>query len=83
MSQIATREHKRLAGKLKNVLATYNEAEDLINIGAYKSGSNPEIDYAITMIQQVNAFLQQEVDEKVSFEESVEGLEKMFGEEQK
>ena len=83
MSQIATREHNRLAGKLKNVLATYNEAEDLINIGAYKSGSNPEIDYAITMIQQVNAFLQQEVDEKVSFEESVEGLEKMFGEEQK
>ena len=31
------------AGKLKNVLATYNEAEDLINIGAYKSGSNPKI----------------------------------------
>lgn len=83
MSQIATREHKRLAGKLKNVLATYNEAEDLINIGAYKSGSNPEIDYAITMIQQVNAYLQQEVDEKVTFEESIEGLEKMFGEEQK
>ncbi len=83
MSQIATREHKRLAGKLKNVLATYNEAEDLINIGAYKSGSNPEIDYAITMIHQVNAYLQQEVDEKVTFEESIEGLEKMFGEEQK
>lgn len=83
MSQIATREHKRLAGKLKNVLATYSEAEDLINIGAYKSGSNPEIDYAITMIHQVNAFLQQEVDEKVTFEESIEGLEKMFGEEQK
>ncbi len=81
MSQIATREHKRLAGKLKNVLATYSEAEDLINIGAYKSGSNPEIDYAITMIHQVNAFLQQEVDEKVSFEESIEGLEEMFGEE--
>lgn len=83
MSQIATREHKRLAGKLKNVLATYSEAEDLINIGAYKSGSNPEIDYAITMIHQVNAFLQQEVDEKVTFEESIKGLEKMFGEEQK
>lgn len=83
MSQIATREHKRLAGKLKNVLATYSEAEDLINIGAYKSGSNPEIDYAITMIHRVNAFLQQEVDEKVSFEESIEGLEEMFGEEQK
>ena len=40
MSQIATREHKQAANKLKNVLATYNEAEDLINIGAYKKGSN-------------------------------------------
>ena len=44
MSQIVTDDHKRLAGKLKNVLATYQEAEDLINIGAYKSGSNPDID---------------------------------------
>ena len=80
MSQIATQEHKRLAGRLKNVLATYNEAEDLINIGAYKSGSNPDIDYAITMIRQVNDFLQQDVDEKVSFEESVERLRAMFKE---
>ena len=69
-----------ISGKLKNVLATYNEAEDLINIGAYKSGSNPEIDYAISMIGQVNRFLQQEVDEKVSFEESVSRLEEMFAE---
>lgn len=36
MSQISTKEHKKMAGRLKNVLATYNEAEDLINIGAYK-----------------------------------------------
>ena len=80
MSQIATPEHKKLAGRLKNVLATYNEAEDLINIGAYKSGSNPDIDYAITMIRQVNDFLQQGVEEKVSFEDSVERLKTMFGE---
>ena len=51
------REHKQAAGKLKNVLATYNEAEDLINIGAYKNGSNPNIDYAIEKIDAVNAFL--------------------------
>ena len=48
MSQIAAKEHKQAANKLKNVLATYNEAEDLINIGAYKKGSNPNIDYAIS-----------------------------------
>ena len=46
MSQIVTKEHKKAAGRLKTVLATYNEAEDLINIGAYKSGSNRNIDYA-------------------------------------
>ena len=47
MSSIASSEHKKVAGKLKNVLATYNDAEDLINIGAYRSGSNPDIDYSI------------------------------------
>ena len=78
MSQIATSEHKAAAGKLKNVLATYNEAEDLINIGAYKSGSNPSIDYAISKIDAVNDFLTQDVEEKVSFEETIEMLEALF-----
>lgn len=78
MSQIADREHRQAAGKLKNVLATYNEAEDLINIGAYKHGSNPDIDYAISMNKAVNEYLCQDVDEKVDFEEAVEQLKTMF-----
>ena len=78
MSQIASREHKQAAGKLKNVVATYNEAEDLINIGAYKNGSNPSIDYAISKIDAVNQFLCQDVDEKFSFEDSVGMLERLF-----
>lgn len=78
MSQIAQRGHKSYAGRLKNVLATYNEAEDLINIGAYKAGSNPGIDYAIQKIEEVNRFLMQEVNEKFSFEESVGLLEAIF-----
>ena len=78
MSQIADKEHKQAAGKLKGVLATYNEAEDLINIGAYKSGSNPSIDYAISKIDAVNTFLRQDVDAKYSFEESVEMLQALF-----
>ncbi len=80
MSQIATKEHKKAASRLKTVLATYNEAEDLINIGAYKSGSNPSIDYAISKIDSVNRFLCQDVDEKVAFEESVTGLLGLFDE---
>ena len=78
MSQIAQREHKTLAGKLKNVLATYSEAEDLINIGAYKAGSNPEIDYAIEKIQAVNQFLRQDVYDKFTFEETVDMMRALF-----
>ena len=78
MSQIATREHKEFSGKLKNVLATYNDAEDLINIGAYKMGANPSIDYAIEKINQVNDFLCQDVDSRYSFEEELELLKGIF-----
>ncbi len=80
MSQIAEKDHKSCAGKLKNVLATYNEAEDLINIGAYKSGSNPGIDYAIEKIEEVNRFLMQDVNDKYSFEDSVELMKEIFAE---
>ena len=78
MSHIATKEHKTLAGKLKNVLATYNEAEDLINIGAYKSGANPNIDYAIEKIDKINEFLCQDVDSKYNFDEELAMLGQLF-----
>lgn len=80
MSSIATNEHKKLAGKFKMVLATYNEAEDLINIGAYKAGSNRNIDYAITKINEVNDFLCQDVDEKADFQDTIAKLETIFNE---
>ena len=78
MSQIVTKEHKKAAGELKNVLASYNEAEDLINIGAYKSGTNKNIDYAMSKIDQVNSFLVQQTDEKFQFEEELEMLKNIF-----
>ena len=78
MSQIASKEHKQLAGRLKNVMATYAEAEDLINIGAYKRGSNAGIDYAIDKIEAVNEFLKQGTEEKISMEESLMMLEEIF-----
>lgn len=78
MGQVATREHKAVAGKLKNVLATYNEAEDLINIGAYKNGSNKNIDYAIEKIDQVNQFLLQGIDEKFTFDDELAMLNAIF-----
>ncbi|HHU74600.1 MAG TPA: flagellar protein export ATPase FliI [Clostridiales bacterium] len=78
MNSIASKEHKDAAGKLKNVLATYQEAEDLINIGAYKAGSNEEIDYAISKIKEVNSFLRQDVDSKYEFEEEINMLKEIF-----
>ncbi len=78
MSSIATSEHKDFAGKLKNVLATYDEAEDLINIGAYKAGSNKNIDFAIAKIDQVNDFLMQRTEEKFTFDEIVMLLSGIF-----
>ena len=78
MSAIADKEHKKVAGMLKNVLATYQEAEDLINIGAYKSGSNPDIDYAIEKIKAVNEFLCQDMYEKFEFEDVIRQLKAIF-----
>ena len=80
MSAVADKEHKRFAGMMKNVMATYNGAEDLINIGAYKSGSNPDIDFAISKIKEVNAFLMQSTDEKFLFEDELAGLKSIFSE---
>jgi len=78
MSMVATKEHKAAAGKLKNVLATYQEAEDLVNIGAYKKGSNPNIDFAISKIEAVNDFLMQDVNTKFSFEETQDLMNSLF-----
>ncbi|MBR0429836.1 MAG: flagellar protein export ATPase FliI [Lachnospiraceae bacterium] len=78
MSAVASKEHKLLAGRMKNVMATYSEAEDLINIGAYKMGSNKSIDYAISKIDAVNDFLLQATDEKIDFEDVLGTLESIF-----
>ena len=78
MIDVVFKDHLDYARRLLNILGTYRKAEDLINIGAYVSGSNSEIDYAISMIDKVNQFLQQPIEEKVSFEETVQMMKKLF-----
>jgi len=63
MRDIVEPEHFKRSGRLREILATYREAEDLINIGAYVSGSNPRIDRAVTKIEAVTRFLRQEMGE--------------------
>ncbi len=72
MSDIAAPEHKAAAGRMRNLMATYDANMDLISIGAYKSGTNPHLDDAISHIDKINALLQQKVDEKFTFEQTVQ-----------
>jgi flagellum-specific ATP synthase len=78
MVDVVDDKHRRNANRLKEILATYRKAEDLINIGAYVTGSNPKIDYAIKMIDKINAYLKQDIDETVFFEESVAQLDALL-----
>jgi flagellum-specific ATP synthase len=78
MVNLVTDEHKAAAGKLREVLARYAEAEDLINIGAYVKGSNPKIDYSLSKIEQVNSFLKQGTLEKTDYDSTVKQLLGIF-----
>ena len=74
MNDIAAPAHKKAAGFVKNKMATYKEAQDLINIGAYQKGSNTDIDQAIQAIGEINALLTQDVDERFSFDKIIDTL---------
>ena len=62
----------RLRSRLRNLMAVYDANVDLISIGAYKSGTNPVLDEAIARIDRINALLQQKVDEKYTYEQTVQ-----------
>ena len=72
MPDIVTQEHFKAFGTIKNMLAVYREAEDLINIGAYKHGANPEIDRAVKLRPAIQSFLRQGMDESFTFEETAD-----------
>ncbi len=78
-TEINPKDVQKAAGKLRNVLATYQENEDLINIGAYQKGSNPKVDYAIEKIDDVQKFLGQGIYEEAPFELTRQRLLEMFG----
>jgi len=78
MNDITDSKHRENVNRLKGIVTTYKKAEDLINIGAYKAGTNPKIDYAIKMIDKVNAYLRQNIDETYNYKESVRQLEELF-----
>lgn len=78
MEDIAGLQHKHNAGRLKEMLATYRKAEDLINIGAYVAGSNKAIDRAIEKNGQIQNYLRQDMNAFISFEQSLAQLEEIM-----
>jgi len=80
MRDIVSPLHLEQAGRIREILATHREAEDLINIGAYAAGSNPRIDRAIGKIEAVNRFLRQKITEAIDLETTLAELEALVGE---
>jgi type III secretion protein N (ATPase) len=78
LSHVVDKEHLLLIGKIREVLANYKKNELLIRIGEYKPGSDKQADYAIKYIEKVNRFLKQRVDEKCTFEETLQQLQALF-----
>jgi flagellum-specific ATP synthase len=74
MKEVASKEHSRKAGELRNAMATYRDSKDLIQIGAYKQGTDANIDRAIDLHPKIEKFLCQSIEEAPQFDEVVEQL---------
>jgi flagellum-specific ATP synthase len=74
MGDVTSKEHRDAAGKLRNLLAVYRKNEDLINIGAYVKGSDPNCDKAIAMMNDIDNFLKQSTSDKIEYETTIQNL---------
>ena len=79
MNAVATETHKKAAQKMREIYATYTDAEDLINIGAFSPGSNKRIDGSIALIDRIQNFLIQPVRQRSTFEQTVKQLQEIAG----
>jgi flagellum-specific ATP synthase len=77
-NEVISKEHRQIITQILELMAVYRESEDLINIGAYKKGSNPRIDRAIEKIDLINTFLRQQVEESSTFEQTLEKLKEIL-----
>jgi flagellum-specific ATP synthase len=80
MNDVTDRHQQELAGKFKELMATYRQSEDLIHIGAYKAGSNPKIDQAIAKMDEMVAYIKQDVYDGIDVERAVDELKGLFDE---
>ncbi|WDT82657.1 MAG: FliI/YscN family ATPase [Candidatus Manganitrophus sp.] len=80
MIDLINPDHLELARSFSDLMANYKKVEDLINIGAYKPGSNPKVDQALARWDRIQAYLRQRINEKVDFQESLQALRKVIRE---
>ncbi|HBM81505.1 MAG TPA: EscN/YscN/HrcN family type III secretion system ATPase, partial [Clostridiaceae bacterium] len=78
MDVIVSKKQKDMAGDLRSILATYKNAEDLINIGAYAKGSNPGIDKSIKYIDKLMDFLKQDKDTYINFDDTMDAMKGIY-----
>jgi len=78
MNDIIEENHLLASTKIRDILATYQEAEDLINIGAYVKGNNPRIDMAISHIEKIRIFLKQKQFEKANYQQTLVMMKNIF-----
>jgi flagellum-specific ATP synthase len=78
MKAVVSPEQMKWAQQIKELLATYKDAEDLVNIGAYKAGSNPRIDKALKHIDQINDFLRQSVDDPTNYQTTLRMMQQIL-----
>ncbi|WKZ70175.1 MAG: flagellar protein export ATPase FliI [Melioribacteraceae bacterium] len=78
MPDLVSADHRERAMVFNEILSTYNEAEDLINIGAYVKGSNPQIDHALSKILALRTFLKQDMTETAYYKDTLERLNKII-----
>ncbi len=78
MKELVDPEHMELSARIKEILATYAESEDLVSIGAYTKGTNPKLDQAMDLLPGVNEFLTQDREEKVTIQESLKDMRHIF-----
>jgi len=74
MVDVVAPEHEQVARRFKQIYSTYRQNKDLINVGAYQAGSDPQIDEAIVMYPQLTGFLKQHMREQVTWNDSLAGL---------
>ncbi len=79
MPQVVSKEHMQVAMYVREILSAYEAMEDMVNLGLYSPGSNPLVDRAVRHQEELREFFKQKVEEKVSYEDSLEALKSLYG----